>query len=752
MNIRLALAFLAFTHWAAAAQFTFGDQTFTVPDGFTLERVAAPPLVDRPINMAFDEEGALYVTDSSGSNDRPAAQLQDPKNRIVRLQDRDGDGAFEASAVYADKLGFPEGTMWLNGSLYVSVPPQIWKFTDRNEDGVAEQREVWFDGKTLTGCGNDLHGPYAGPDGCIYWCKGAFAEQHHTLSDGREFITRASHVFRSRRDGSGLDVMMTGGMDNPVDLVFSPRGQMFVCGTFFVNPANGQRDGILHAVHGGVWGKQHDVLDGHPRTGDLMPIMTHLGPAAASGLEIPRSDALGLRGTLVCCQFNMHKVSRHVLTPDGATYRTTDTDLVTTSHADFHPTDVIEDADGSLLIADTGGWYRFCCPTSTIAKPAVLGAIYRLRKTDAPKIADPRGRQLVWPKAATKELVARLGDPRPVVVDRAMATLAERGDVAALSNPWPETVPARLAAVWTVARIQGTAARAANRAALRDRDADVAALAARNAALWRDRGAAGDLLALLTHEDAGVRREAAAALGVVGDARAISPLLAMAEKPLDRFAQHALAYALYELNDAARLPSDAPGPAGEVARIARQMLASPAKVKALPPLPMRPAVEAPPDPALTAQRAQRLEQLAAQLSTADAQRGADVFRSAKALCTTCHAIAGRGGTLGPDLTKIGAIRTERDLLEAIVFPSASFVRSYEPSLVKTAKGESYGILKADGPEEIVLATGPGTEAHIPRSDVREVQPGTVSLMPAGLDGILTPRELTDLVTYLRTAR
>jgi hypothetical protein len=72
--------------------------------------------------------------------------------------------------------------------------------------------------------------------------------------------------------------------------------------------------------------------------------------------------------------------------------------------------------------------------------------------------------------------------------------------------------------------------------------------------------------------------------------------------------------------------------------------------------------------------------------------------------------------------------------------------------VKTAKGESYGILKADGPEEIVLATGPGTEAHIPRSDVREVQPGTVSLMPAGLDGILTPRELTDLVTYLRTAR
>src|SRR6185369_10710612 len=180
--------------------------------------------------------------------------------------------------------------------------------------------------------------------------------------------------------------------------------------------------------------------------------------------------------------------------------------------------------------------------------------------------------------------------------------------------------------------------------------------------------------------------------------------------------------------------SDAPGPAGEVARIARTMLTSPAKVKAITPLPTRPLTEAapPPDPAVVAQQRKRLDELAAQLKDGDATRGADVFRSAKALCTTCHAMGGNGGTLGPDLTKIGAIRTERDLLEAILYPSASFVRSYEPSLVKTSKGEQYGILKADGAEEIVLATGPGTEAHIPRGDVRELQPGAFSLMPAGL--------------------
>ena len=51
---------------------------------------------------------------------------------------------------------------------------------------------------------------------------------------------------------------------------------------------------------------------------------------------------------------------------------------------DFHPTDVIEDADGSLLVIDTGPWYKLCCPTSQLAKPEVLGAIYRIRRKGAP--------------------------------------------------------------------------------------------------------------------------------------------------------------------------------------------------------------------------------------------------------------------------------------------------------------------------------------------------------------------------------
>src|SRR5207248_8225965 len=58
----------------------------------------------------------------------------------------------------------------------------------------------------------------------------------------------------------------------------------------------------------------------------------------------------------IFCSFNMHKVTRHVLVPDGATFKTTDTDFLTSDNPDFHPTDVIEDADGSLVVIDTGGW------------------------------------------------------------------------------------------------------------------------------------------------------------------------------------------------------------------------------------------------------------------------------------------------------------------------------------------------------------------------------------------------------------
>jgi putative heme-binding domain-containing protein len=148
-----------------------------------------------------------------------------------------------------------------------------------------------------------------------------------------------------------------------------------------------------------------------------------------------------------------------------------------------------------------------------------------------------------------------------------------------------------------------------------------------------------------------------------------------------------------------------------------------------------------------------IDELLAGLKGGDIRRGQTVFNSQKAACSTCHAMGYLGGHVGPDLTSIGTARTERDLLESIVYPSASFVRSFEPYIVTTKTDDTYtGVIKKEGADEIVLATGPTTEARLARSDIAEMRPGAVSIMPAGLDQQLTKQELADLVTFLKSTK
>jgi putative heme-binding domain-containing protein len=149
----------------------------------------------------------------------------------------------------------------------------------------------------------------------------------------------------------------------------------------------------------------------------------------------------------------------------------------------------------------------------------------------------------------------------------------------------------------------------------------------------------------------------------------------------------------------------------------------------------------------------RLEQLLATLDGGDIRRGQAVFNSTKAACSSCHAVGYLGGNIGPDLTRIGQIRTERDLLEALVFPSASFVRSYEPVLITTKDGKLHnGVIRKDAPDELVLATGVNQEVRLAREEIEETQPSKVSVMPSGLDQQLTPRELADLVAFMKACR
>ena len=596
---------------------------FSLPEGFTIELVAGPPLVDRPITASLDEEGRLYVSDSSGTNDPSAKQLIDKPHRVVRLEDTDGDGKFDKSSVFADKLMFPEGTLWHDGSLYVAAPPSIWKLTDTDGDGVAEKREEWFKGNTLTGCANDLHGPYLGPDGFLYWTKGAFAEQTYERPVGRTILsdnetgkatekpqdvgtdrivrptektkpwtTKASHIFRARPDAprdpatgsiktSAIECVMTGGMDNPVDVVFTPTGERIFTTTFLVHPGGGNRDGLIHAVYGGVYGKDWNVIDSpsHPRTGDVMPVLCHLGAAAPSGLERLQSSAWGreYQDNLFACCFNMRKVTRHVLQPHGATFQTEAEDFVVSNNLDFHPTDVLEDADGSLLIVDTGGWYKLCCPTSQLAKPDVLGAIYRVNKVA--NVRNRNGELNPWElrSAIDWEKYNRVPDNEATAIrqanalrsfiqnddrylrERATRTLAKYGDVGV--KVLGEGLDARsqfrlpdtsnlLPLVWALGRIDTPAARETMWKFLmtQPQHDEVRCVAAYHASLWRDSSALNPLSGAGYANNPQLRRIVTEAYGRIGNSRTPYKLMSSSNSVGDdRFVEHSLIYALIEL-------------------------------------------------------------------------------------------------------------------------------------------------------------------------------------------------------------
>jgi putative heme-binding domain-containing protein len=152
-------------------------------------------------------------------------------------------------------------------------------------------------------------------------------------------------------------------------------------------------------------------------------------------------------------------------------------------------------------------------------------------------------------------------------------------------------------------------------------------------------------------------------------------------------------------------------------------------------------------------RIDRLQKLEPLLRAAgDVGRGRRIFFGEKVACSSCHTIGTEGGHVGPDLTGIGAIRSGHDLLEAVVFPSASFVPGHEVYNVETANERIAGVIRSRSAEAVVLVTGPNGEVRIPRKEIKSMKPSTVSLMPEGFDETLTNTELTDLLAFLQAEK
>ena len=980
-----------------------------VPDGYSIERIVDPKLLSYPMFASFDGMGRLFVFESDGSTPSTEDMLKKPSYHVRLLEDTDEDGIFDKSTIFADSLTIPKGGVFYKGSLYVTASPDFLRITDTNNDGVGDVREVIHTGWKLDHNAAILGGPFMGPDGWMYLTD-ARRGFEITNKEGKKFKGNGARIWRCKPDGSQLEPIIGGGYDNAIELVFMPAGETIGTMTYFTDPQGGERDALMHWVEGGVYPKPHVVIDEDKLklTGDLMPVMKKIARIAPSGLMKYRGAAFGKEsdGKLYTAEFNTGRIIRSSITPDGATFKTSEEIFMTSTIPDVHPTDVLQDADGSIIVINTGGWFIAGCPLSRVAKLDVPGGIYRIRKNDATRVDDPWGKNIDLKKLSPDSVAELVTDKRIFVADNAIEQLVDGGDNAVASVKKrlmaSSNVSVRATGVFILGRIGTDKSLKEMYSAFDDTSAVVKTAAARVAGLTKDKSTLSKLKQLVVEKNLAVRRQSAIALEQIGDTSAINALLQAASDSNDRYAEHSIIHALISLkhskpllaalnnssdgvrkaaivaldqmdgykiqkesvvpflesenkplqktgvwvathhgdwgdvvvdylmkghedrmllltfskdplvqkyisdkladetypsdkktllfdvisnspvkkipnswislfkellkkNDvqlklqvlaviqsraikelnpqlqqiifdknvpaelklkafsaritsdplltakefemlipflgpenqppvrqqASRILSSAELSNAQLAILARQIpvvdnYILPAVVyafegnmdaktggalvaslkassdrldniseqdlqKILKDYPAEVRKSA--DPVLNtlkqknAARLAQLQSVESSLSPGDIGEGRKLFFG-KSTCGTCHAVANEGSTFAPDLTNIGEIRSRHDILEAIMFPSASFAREHETSKIVTKTNTYTGIIREQYPDAIVIATGPGPTIRVQRNEIVSIEAGTASLMPPGLEKQLTPQELSDLVAYL----
>jgi len=412
-----------------------------LPPGFEMVVAATSPMVANPTMGCVDDQGRLFVGDSAGVNWSPKKFETVLPNRILLLEDRDKDGVFERSTVFADKLAYPKGAYFLNGSLYVTDTPGVWKFTDTDGDGVADRRELLVGGFQWTANSADCHGPRLHPDGRFYWTHG---RKGHDIKQQDGTLVHAglnSGIWSMKPDGSDIRWHSLGCADNPTGLDFTPTGELIgTTNLYFGSP---RVDTLMQWQLGGVYERPDflRIIADLPRTHERMPILRELGHMVPSGCAFwKNANALATDGhlwaadpanlQLMVTMYNSQKVLRYEMQKEGATYRTTEHEFFTVDRKGSHLTDVMEAPDGSLIVFDTGTWYSHC-PSSLQGSANVPGMIYRIRRTAEGKaahadvLAAHKPLELAMPKSDA-EFLAQLSSADQSEVRRGLEGLTFR--------------------------------------------------------------------------------------------------------------------------------------------------------------------------------------------------------------------------------------------------------------------------------------------------------------------------------------
>lgn len=497
----------------------------------------------------------------------PEGFFTNTADRIIRLEDRDGNGAADHRSLFSDRFREPLDGLGFSllpedDAVYFTCIPSLWKLKDTNDDGIADSSEAMISGfgTRISFIGHDLHGITRGPDGRLYFSVGDRG-YHVTTKDGRIFTGAGTGaIFRCESDGSGFEVFCKG-LRNPTELAFDELGNLF---TFDNTGDFGDVARMVYALEGtdSGWNMKHqsphqyvDALDWedfHPAKSMWVTERMHepfndeqpqwLYPPAAhvargpSGVTWVSGDAApeDLRGKFLLTDYGgavqSCKLRAIKVRPQGAGY-TVDSDDVIASGVGI--SDVELGFDGGIYLCDFGGGWT----VNTNGAIHVLSPKDKTLQATAAEMAARFKRGVAGDTNA--QLAEALRSPDRRLRQMAQFELVKRGTeglaaLSSLAKDKSEKVPVRLHGVWGLgqsARQQGTDTAQALVEVSHDADADIRANAARMLGDLKGEAARRRLLELLQDDSAHVKSLSAIALSRIaakGDAEVIAALYLLA--------------------------------------------------------------------------------------------------------------------------------------------------------------------------------------------------------------------------------
>lgn len=312
-----------------------------VPPGFEIQLVAADPDIRKPINIAFDAQGRLWVTETI---EYPFAAPEGKGRDAVKiLEDFGPDGRARKITTFADKLNIPIGVLPTSKGALVYSIPAITHLIDSKGTGKADLREILYSGFGFA----DTHGMTGefqpGFDGWIYACHG-FSNTSNVKSRGDTSITMTSgNTYRIKADGSRIERFTTGQV-NPFGLSFDPYGNLY-SGDCHSRP--------LTMLLRGAWyesfSRPHDGIGFAPHMNTFKDHSTALcGVTSYAADQYPKEYF----GKLFLGDVVLNRINAYRLEWTGTSPKAIMEDFVTSSDPWFRPVDIKLGPDGCLYFAD----------------------------------------------------------------------------------------------------------------------------------------------------------------------------------------------------------------------------------------------------------------------------------------------------------------------------------------------------------------------------------------------------------------